>query len=258
MEKIKSKTIVFITGAYVSNRCWDDWNRYFQRQGYTTVAPSWPQKEGDPAALRGRQPNMALAAVDLPQVLDSYISAIKKLPEKPILIGHSFGGMITQVLLNKGYGVAGVAIHAVPPKGVFPYEINFLKSNTAALGFFSTVNTTYLMPFKTWQFAFTNGMSLAEQQTSYEQLTIPESRRAIRGALSNEAKVDFKKPQGPLLILAGSEDQCIPPGLCERVYARYNNSSVVDFKLKKRNHYVLGLPTWKEDADEILQWITQH
>lgn len=258
MEKIKSKTIVFLTGAYVSNRCWDDWNRYFQSQGYRTIAPAWPQKEGDPAALRSRQPNMALAAVDLQQVLERYISEIKKLPEKPILIGHSFGGMLAQVLLNRGYGEAAVAIQAVPPKGVFPIELNFLKSNTAALGFFSTVNTTYLMPFKTWQFAFTNGMSLAEQQTSYEQLTIPESRRAIRGALSDTAKVDFKKPQGPLLILAGSEDQCIPPGLSKRVYKRYNNSSVVDFQERDRNHYVLGLPTWKEDADNILNWISQH
>ena len=259
MAKIQSKTIVFITGAYVNHACWDDWRTWFESKGYKTLAPSWPHKEGNAATLRSRQPDRDLAAVTLPDIINHHLSIIQQLPEKPILIGHSFGGMLAQVLLNKGVGDACVAIHSIPPQGVLPYEINFLRSNAATLGFFTNLNKTYLMPFKKWQFAFTNGLPLDEQQRSYDQLVIPESKRAARGALTSAAKVDFAKEHQPLLILAGSRDQCIPASLNRRTYNRYKGRpSVVDFVLKDRTHYVLGLPTWKEDAAYILDWLQQH
>ena len=118
---------------------------------------------------------------------------------------------------------------------------------------------TYLMSFKTWQYAFTNGMTLAEQKSSYEKLVIPESKKAARGGLSEEAKVDYKKPHPPLLFLSGSEDHITPAHLNYRNYKKYRkNNSVIDYKeMPGRNHYVLGLPTWKEDADYVLEWLRQ-
>lgn len=259
MHTIKSSTIVFITGAYVSHACWNQWRIYFESQGYTTLAPPWPHKDADAATLRGRHPDRELAALSMYDVVDHYTAIIKKLPEKPIIIGHSFGGLFTQVLLNRGLAAAGVAIHAVPPQGVFPYEINFLRSNAATLGFFSSLKKTYLMPFKKWQFAFTNGMPLVVQKDSYYELVIPESKKAARGGLSKAAYVDFKKEHEPLLLLAGTRDQCIPAHLCKRVYKRYNSKhSVTDFVIKDRNHFVLGEPTWKEDAAYILDWIRKQ
>ncbi|GGH76912.1 pimeloyl-ACP methyl ester carboxylesterase [Filimonas zeae] len=260
MSTIQSRTIVLLTGAYVSHHCWDDWKNYFIQKGYTTLAPPWPYKEQSAVVQRAKQPDKKLASLTLAQLLDHYIRIINDLPEKPILIGHSFGGFLTQVLLNKGYGAAGIAIHSVPPKGVLPLEFSFYKSNAAALGLFSSANTTYLRPFKSWQYAFTNGMTLEEQQRTYDALVIPESRRAIRGALGNDGKVDFKKKHNPLLMLSGSEDQCIPASLNYRNYKRYSNpQSVVEYVNKQgRNHFVLGLPTWKEDADFILAWIAKQ
>lgn len=256
MKTIQSKTIVFITGAYVSHACWNEWKVYFEQKGFNTIAPPWPGKDADAITLRRRHPDKALAAVSMQDIIDHYTNIIKKLPEKPIVIGHSFGGLFAQVILNKGLAAAAVAIHAVPPQGVIPYEFNFLKSNIATLGFFTNIHKTFMMSFKKWQFAFTNGMSFEIQKASYYNLTIPESKRATRGGLTKAAYVDFKKPHPPLLLLAGSEDQCIPEHLCRRVYKRYTDkTSVTDYVVKERNHYVLGEHTWKEDANFILDWI---
>ncbi|SHL96663.1 alpha/beta hydrolase [Chitinophaga sp. CF418] len=259
MSKIKSKTILFITGAYVSHACWDKWRLYFEGHGYNTIAPPWPCKDADAVTLRKRHPYKALAAVSMYDIIDHYNAIIRKLPERPILIGHSFGGLFAQVLLNRGVAAAAVAIHAVPPQGVIPYELNFLKSNAATLGFFTSINKTFLMSFSKWRFAFTNGMPRQIQESSYEEMVIPESKKAARGGLTKAAYVDFKKEHEPLLLLAGTQDQCIPAHLCKRVYERYKSkNSITDFVLKDRNHFVLGQPTWKEDAGYILNWLNQH
>lgn len=260
MKTIQSRTIVFITGAYVNHSCWDEWRTYFESKGYTTLAPPWPHKDADTITLRSRHPDRELAAVTLPDVIAGYTRIINNLPEMPVVIGHSFGGLIAQIMLNKGLAAACVAIHSVPPQGIIPYELNFLISNIKTLGFFTSVNKTYLMSPEKWKFAFTNGLSAAVQNDSYDKLVIPESKRVARGGLTSAAHVDFKKNHNPLLILAGSKDQCIPASLNRRTYKRYskNKNSVTDFVEKERNHYVLGLPTWKEDADYILNWINTH
>lgn len=99
------------------------------------------------------------------------------------MIGHSFGGLLTQVLVNRGLAIAAVAVHSVPPFGVIPYEFSFLKAGWRSLGIFTNLDKTYMMSFETWQYAFTNGMSIADQESSYEDNTIPESKRDARGGL---------------------------------------------------------------------------
>ncbi|WP_295123542.1 alpha/beta hydrolase [uncultured Chitinophaga sp.] len=262
MSGIRSKTILFVTGAFVSHYCWNDWAAFFESNGYKTVLPSWPAKEGEPAALRASQPNKAIAELRLAQVIDHYANIARNLPEKPIIIGHSLGGLITQVLVNRGLSAGAIAIHSVPPQGILPYELNFLKSNTKALGYFTSIDEAYLRSFPSFQFAFTNGMPLAEQQAAYDALCIPESKRVVRDGLTSAAAVDFSKPHPPLLFLAGTEDHCIPPTLNERTFKKYKKNdtpgSVTEFVLKQRNHFVLGLPTWKEDAGYVLDWIKKH
>ncbi|MBA4053448.1 MAG: alpha/beta hydrolase [Marivirga sp.] len=261
MKTIQTKTVVFITGAFVTHLGWNPWKAYFESKGYRTIAPPWPYKDSPPAALRTRQPyDTDLAALTLAQLIDHYINVVKSLPEKPIIIGHSLGGLITQIIVNRDLAAAGVAIHPVPPQGVFPYEFSFLKAGWKALGLFTSLKKTYLMSFKDWQYAFVNGMPLIEQQQAYEQNTIPESKTVARGGLTNAAAVDFKKPHAPLLITSGSEDNIIPPHLNFRNYKKYEkNGSVLDYKeFKGRNHYVLGQSTWKEDADYILEWLEKN
>ncbi|MGV3767478.1 MAG: alpha/beta hydrolase [Chitinophagaceae bacterium] len=256
---LPTKNIVFVTGAFVSNSCWDDWRIYFESRGYHTIAPAWPFKNGTAAELRARQPNDTdLAALTLEQLIDHYIKVVRSFPEKPIVIGHSLGGLITQIINNRGYAAAAVAIHSVPPKGVFPYEFSFLRAGWRVLGLFTSMKKTYLMSFKKWQYAFVNGMPLAEQKRTYEQLTIPESKTVARGGLTNAAYVDFYKPHAPLLLTSGTEGTIIPAHLNRRNYNKYkkDNGSILDYKeFPNRNHFVLGQPSWKEDADYILDWL---
>lgn len=262
MAKVKkAKYVVFVTGAFVNNSCWKEWQQYFKKHGYTTIAPAWPYKDGTTKELRDRQPHdIDLATLTLKEVIDSYAKAIKALPEKPIIIGHSLGGLITQVLINRGLGLAGVAIHSIPPLGVFPYEFSFLKAGWKSLGFFTSTKKTYLMSFEDWQYAFVNGMPYKEQRAAYDTYTIPESKTVARGGLTKTAAIDWDKEHAPLLLTSGGEDTITPRHLNMRNYQRYLHSktkkSVVDFKdFPGRNHFVLGQKTWKEDADYILTWL---
>lgn len=251
------KNIVFITGAFVSHLGWEPWQEYFESKGYETIAPPWPFKDGSPSELRQRFDNTGLAQLTLGELVEHYAAIVRRMPEKPVLIGHSLGGLIVQILVNRGFGVAGVAIHPVPPKGIFPYEFSFLKAAWKSLGLFTSLDRPYLMSFKDWQYAFVNGMPLEEQEKAYQENTIPESKRVSRGGLTSAAYVDFKRAHAPLLITSGSHDNIIPAHLNFRNFKRYKNAdSRTDYKeFPGRNHFVLGQATWKEDADYILEWI---
>jgi pimeloyl-ACP methyl ester carboxylesterase len=259
MDSGKQRTVLFITGAFVGNNCWDLWRIHFENNGYKTLAPAWPFKEGTPEALRNTHPNAEIASNRLAGLTD-YFSNIARQFDKPILIGHSIGGLIVQLLLQKGLGSAGVAIHSVPPKGIFTFKFSFLKAGWHALGFFTSTRRSYLMSFKTWKYAFTNGMSCEEQKQAYYQFAIPESKLIVRDTISNAARINFENPHAPLLLTSGTEDHSIPASLNYTNYKRYRKSnSVTDYKeFKGRNHFVLGQPTWKEDADYILGWLKKN
>lgn len=254
-----SRTILFITGAFVTNSGWDEWRRYFEEHGYTTYAPPWPYKDATAAELRSRHPDKALASLTFKDLVDSYANFAKKLPEKPILIGHSTGGLIAQLLLQRGLGVACVAYHSVPPKGVLTTKWSFLKAVTPAFGLFKSHDKTYLMTFKQWQYAFTNGMSIDEQKLAYDNNVTPESRRVARGAIGKHAKIHLKKPHAPLLFVSGDEDHIMPASLNRKNYRKYKdeNSIKVYKEFPGRNHFAMAQPNWREDTDYILDWISK-
>ncbi|MGV3603121.1 MAG: alpha/beta hydrolase [Dyadobacter fermentans] len=258
---MKTKNILFVTGAFVTHHCWDEWRVYFEARGYSTVAPAWPFKDAPAAELRARQPHdIDLARLTLAELVDHFADIAKSFPEKPIIIGHSLGGLITQILLNRDLAAAAVAIHSVPPQGIIPYEFSFLKSTWGALGLFTSLDETYLMPFDTWQYAFVNEMPLDEQQKAYDLLTSPESKRVARGGLTSAAAVDFDKPHAPLLLTSGSLDNIIPAHLNNRNYERYKkNGSILEYKeFPGRNHHVLAQAGWESDADYVLHWIKNY
>lgn len=257
MKKINSTTVLFITGAFVSNSCWNDWRAYFESKGYKTLAPPWPYKDNAAEQLRNSQPNAAIASIRLQKLIDYYTAIAKNLPEKPIVIGHSLGGLLTQILLNHDFAAAGIAIHSLAPQGIIPTQFSFYRSTWKALGFFTSTHKAYMMSFKDWQYAFTNGMPLKAQEEGYIRFAIPESKLALRDGLTKAAKVDFKKPHAPLLFVAGSTDHCIPASLNLTNKKRYKDKqSITDYKVTEgRNHFVLGQSGWQEDADYILNWI---
>ncbi|TCD26498.1 alpha/beta hydrolase [Pedobacter psychrodurus] len=260
MKSIKSKTVVFVTGAFVSHIGWDKWVTYFESKGYKAIAPSWPFKEDPPAEIRKRQPDARIASLNLTQVVDNYANIINALPEKPIIIGHSLGGLITQLLVQRGLADAAVIYHSVPPQGVLSFKWSFLKGVTPSLGLFTSADKTYLMSFKHWQYTFTNGMPLAYQQEMYNKLVIPESKRAARGALSSQGKVDFKRPHVPLLFLSGTKDNIIPPSLNYTNFKKYSHTgSIREYKeYPDKNHLAMDHANWREETDFIIDWLNNH
>jgi pimeloyl-ACP methyl ester carboxylesterase len=250
-----SKTVVFIHGLFVTNQSWNEWKSYFETQGYTCYAPAYPLKDDSAQNLRKNIATGKIETLHLDSIIKQYEDFLKKLGGKPILIGHSLGGLLVQILVNKGYVSAGICIHSGPPKGVFSFKWSFLKSNLPLL--LASKKKPYLMPFKNWQYAFTNGMSLEEQKASYEKSLCPESAIIAKEATTSITKIDFKKAHVPLLFINGSIDHIIPTSLSKTNIKKYTDAnSVVDFKeFEGRNHYTCNAPGWEEVATYINKWI---
>ncbi|GAB3837348.1 alpha/beta hydrolase [Hymenobacter jeollabukensis] len=261
MENRSTRTIVFLTGAFVSHHCWDEWQAYFEARGYTCLVPPWLYKDASVEELRRRHPDPQLASLRLPQLIDHFAGIIRELPEKPILIGHSYGGLLTQLLVQRDLAAAGVAIDSVAPQGVFTFRWSFYRATWGPLGFLTDVNKPFMMSFRQWQYAFVNGMPLDEQRAAYEQITIPESKRISRDGLTRAARVDFRRPHVPLLLVAGAADHIMPASLNYSNYRRYaqHAGSVTNFKeFAGRNHFTLGQPGWQEVADFVLSWLQRQ
>ena len=254
---MNSKTVVFIHGVYMNSLCWEHWIPRFEAKGYKSIAPNWPCKDAPVETLRKNHPDSKLGQLTLTNILDHFTNIIKSLDEKPILIGHSMGALVVQLLVQKGLASAGVAINSAPPMGVFTTQWSFIKSNWPHITPFVSQSSPIEMTFERFQYAFANSLPLAEQQSAFERYVVPESRRVPRESLT--AKVDFKKPHAPLLLTAGSIDNIIPAVLNKTNHASYKDkASITDFKeFPGRNHYIIGQKGWEEVADYILAWLDE-
>ena len=220
---MKGPTIIFIHGMSVNSTSWDNWIEYYSTRGYDCVAPDWPYHDKTVTELRTGQPDSGLGTLTMEMVLEKYRTIIEPLTEKPILIGHSMGGLIVQKLLSEGHGLCGIAIGSFPPVGIRELDLSFWRNN------FSIVNplkgdSTYLMSFKEFQQNFVNTLTLREQEEYYDKFIVPESRNVIRSA-AKTATLDFNRQRPPLLLIAGSEDRVIPLKTIKKVFDKYRNSS---------------------------------
>ena len=254
---MKTKTIVFIHGMYMNSLCWEHWVNLCQTKGYRCLAPDWPGRDKPIEVLRKNHPDQQLGHLTLGRVLEHFADTIKTLDEKPIIIGHSMGGLAVQLLLQRDLAVAGVAIDSAPPMGVFTTKWSFLKSNWPHITPFVSQNSPIEMTFERFQYTFVNSFPLAEQRAAYERYVVPESRRIPRNSLT--ARVGFKKSHPPLLLIAGSADNIIPASLIKSNYAKYKRtSSVTDFKeFAGRTHFIIGQKNWEEVAEYILAWLNE-
>ena len=258
---MNSRTIVFIHGMFVTPRCWSDWTAFFSGHGFTCHAPAYPRgREVSPEKQRLAHPSPELAELRLTEVIEHYARFVSQLPEKPILIGHSMGGLIAQLLVQRGLASAAVLISSGPPTGILSLEFSFLKSLFPMFNPFVSGNTPYLMPFSHWQYTFTHSIPLAQQQASYEAQLVPESRHLPRDAIGATGKIDLTKAHVPLLFMAGSDDQIMPTEINKKNLAAYKDpTSTRAYKeFSGRTHFIIGQDKWQEVAEYARSWIAQQ
>lgn len=257
---MSTRTVVFIHGNFVNYQSWDDWVERYEARGYKCIAIPYPGRDKTVEALRKAHPDPTLSKLTLAKAIDHHVNIIKGLDEPPIIIGHSFGGLITQLMVNRGLGAAAVAIDSVAPMGVLTSKLSFYRGTFPVLN--PLVPGPYLMSFKHWQYTFTNGMSLDEQRRAYDKYLVPESKPLARGALGSDGRIDFKKSHVPLLLVAGERDNLMPAALNRANFKRYQASapSITEFKeFPGRTHFsVIGGKGWEEVADYAINWVEQH
>jgi pimeloyl-ACP methyl ester carboxylesterase len=258
-----SKSIIFIHGAWVTPRCWDSFVSYFEQQGYTCLAPTWPHKDKSIEELR-KNPPAALAGLGVQEIVDHYAAIIQAQEEPPILIGHSFGGLFVQLLLDRGLGAAGVAIDPAPPKGVFALYPTVLKSFARILFTWRGWRKIVRWSFKEFQYAFVHTLPENEQHAAYETHVVPETGRIFfQGGFSTLApsspvKVNFQnQKRAPLLLIAGAQDQVVPRRVVQSNYQKYHRSQArTDFlTFEGRTHWIIAQDGWKEVATAIEKWV---
>ncbi len=253
---ITGKTIVFVHGIFMNGNCWKQWMQFYEAKGYKCYAPSYPLHEGNPIELR-KNPHPDLGKLRFKQVVDSLAAFIDRLPEKPILIGHSMGGLAVQKLIELNKGVVGICIQPAPPKGIMSFKWSFIKANLPIVNPFMG-NSVCLPGVKWFNYAVCNTLTLEQTQIVYDQLIIPESRNVPRTSIGNDGKIDFKKPHRPLLFIAGDQDHIIPYTLNKKNFEAYKDrNSKKDFKLfTGKSHFICGQQGWEEIAEYISDWIT--
>ena len=252
---MKSNTIVFIHGLFMNPESWSQWVIYFKNKGYTCYTPAYPFHEGSPETLRNSV-NPELGKVTFEQVIDSLSEFIDTLPVKPILLGHSMGGLAVQKLFGMNKGEIGISIDPAPPEGLFSFKWSFLRSNLSTINPFKG-NSVYLPDLKWFHYAFCNTMTMEQTESEYKKFVVPESRNIARSSTGKDGRIDFTKPHSPLLIVAGEKDNIVPASLIRKNFKAYKeNNSRIDFKeFSDRTHYICGQSAWEEVAEYIDKWI---
>ena len=251
-------TVIFIHGMFVTYRSWDGWADRFKQRGHACEVPHWPGRDATPAELRARHPDPAVGRLSLGDLLAYYEAIVRAQKEPPILVGHSMGGLIVQLLINRGLGARGVAIDSAPPKGVLSLRWSFLRSNWAILNPFVSKNAPLLLSENQFRYAFAHTLPPERVHAIYQQAVVPESRVVGRAALSDVARIDWQKPHAPLLFVTGGKDHIIPASLNRTNAGKYKDAaSRVDVKdFDGRTHYtILDGEGWTEVADAVADWI---
>jgi pimeloyl-ACP methyl ester carboxylesterase len=255
-------TIVLIHGLWMTPRCWERWVDHYQQRGFRVLAPAYPGLEGEVEALRA-DPS-PIEALTVPAVVEHYESIIRGLDRPPIIMGHSFGGLFTQILLDHGLGSAGVAIDSVPAEGIRVVPVSQIRASFPVLR--NLANRHRAVPFtpEQFHFAFTNTLSAEESAQVYERYHIAAPGRFLwDGVLANftpghqDTYVDFRNDdRAPLLFIAGGDDNLVPPAVNQANAKHFRRSKAITAykEFPGRSHYTLGQDGWEEVADFALSW----
>ncbi len=248
------RTVVFIHGMFLNPTSWRPWQAHFEARGYETIAPPWPLHDGDPAALRRNLP-AGIGTLSLADVVRSMERAVASL-DGPILIGHSVGGLVVQILASRGIGAAAVPICSVAPNRMLSLDWGFFRNSVAITNPLKG-DEPFPMDADAFHQNFANTLSREASDAAYEAYAMSESRNVMRDCMGDDGKIDVDRPHVPFLFIGAEKDEIIPPQLVERNAKAYADpSSRADFvQFPNRGHFICGEPGWQQVADTIVDWL---
>jgi len=254
--------VVFIHGLWLLPSSWDRWRAVFEEAGYSTVAPSWPD---DPETVQqAKEHPEVFAHKTVGQVADHFEEVARALTKKPAVIGHSFGGLLTQIVAGRGCSAVSVAIDPAPFRGVLPLPISALKSSSPVLTNPANYNRAVPLTYEQFRFAFANAVDEDEAKELYDSYAVPAPGAPLFQAASanlnpwTEAKVNSKNPdRGPLLIISGEKDNTVPWAIANASFKKQRrNEGVTEIKeIPGRGHALTIDSGWREVADTALGFV---
>ena len=262
MESPGRIPLMLIHGAWLSARSWEKFAGYFTERGYDVSTPEWPRKDGDVEELR--EDAETLAGLGLNEVVDHHERLIRELDQPPVLVGHSFGGLIVELLLDRGLGRAGVALSPAPAKGILVLPFSSLKAAAPALAHPSRWHGIVPLTQEEFTYAFVNTFTPEDAAAAYERYAVPETGQIFYEAgfanfhLHPPTEVHFKKEErAPLLIVGAEKDNTVPASLAKKQYAKYDDSPAqTDYiEFEGRPHLAMAAAGWEEIADAIGRWL---
>ncbi len=257
--------VVFIHGLWLLAESWQPWRRLFAEKGYATVAVDWPDDPPDYPAAHANPEVFAKKSVG--QVADHVAEVIGELKRKPIVIGHSFGGLLAQIIAGRGLAVASVAIDPAPSRGVLPLPFSALKASFPVLGNPLNYGRAVTLTFDQFRYGFANAVSEQEARRLYESFHVPAPGRPLfQAATANldpttEAKADKSNPdRGPMLVVSGEKDNIVPWKLANAAFKlqRKNPNPTEIVEIPDVGHSLVIDNSWPEVADAALAFLAKH
>ena len=254
--------VMFIHGAWLSARSWDNYADFFGKRGFAVSAPEWPRKHGDVEEIRETAEESAGLGVQ--EIVDHYAALIGELDQPPVLIGHSYGGLFVELLLDRGLGRAGVAISPAPAKGILALPFSTLKAGAPALAHPSKWHGVVTLTPEEFTYAFVNTFSEQDAASAYERYAVPETGQIFYEAgfanfhLHPPTELHFKNAErAPLLLVGATKDHTVPASLTKAAYKRYEHSPArTDYlEFQGRPHFHMVAPDWQEVAEAIGSWL---
>jgi pimeloyl-ACP methyl ester carboxylesterase len=254
--------VVFIHGLWLLPHSWDRWAAVFDEAGYAPLTPGWPN-DPETVAEAKAHPEV-IAGKTIGQVADHYAEVIGRLKKKPAVIGHSFGGLLTQIIAGRGLAAVSVAIDPAPFRGVLPLPFSALKAASPALRNPANRNRAIPLTYEQFRYAFANAVSEDEAKELYETFAVPAPGAPLfQAAAENlnpwtEAKVDTKNPdRGPLLIVSGEKDHTVPPSIAKASYEnqKHNEGVTEIVEIPGRGHALVIDNGWRDVADKALAFV---
>jgi pimeloyl-ACP methyl ester carboxylesterase len=259
-------TVVLVHGLWMTPRSWEHWVPYYEAKGCRVITPPYPGFEIEVEALR-ENPDV-IARLTVPQTVDHLAAVIEKLDTPPFIIGHSFGGTLTQLLLARGLGSAGVVIDSAPTEGVRVNPLSQARSLFPALKNPANIHKEVGFTPEEFHYAFTNTLSAEDSRAVWDRYAIaaPGNWVWAYGLIANfkpghqETWVDYDEDRAPLLFIGGGEDHIMPPSVNRSNARHYRHSPALTeyVEFEGRDHWTCAAPGWEAVADHALAWAREH